>query len=126
MGLDDRPLTTVFKLYPWEWMVREEFGKYLAKTSTIWLEPPWKMLLSNKGLLPVLWELYPNHPYLLAASFEGPSGTDWVRKPLLGREGANITLSHAGIEIKTGGDYGQEGFVYQDAAQLKILTGCIQ
>jgi glutathionylspermidine synthase len=123
VGLDDRPLTTVFKLYPWEWMVREEFGKYLAKTSTIWLEPPWKMLLSNKGLLPVLWELYPNHPYLLAASFEGPSGADWVRKPLLGREGANITLRHAGIEIETGGDYGQEGFVYQDAAPLKDFDG---
>jgi glutathionylspermidine synthase len=26
---DDQPLTTVFKLYPWEWMVEEEFGKYL-------------------------------------------------------------------------------------------------
>jgi glutathionylspermidine synthase len=59
-------------------MVREEFGKYLATADAIWLEPPWKMLLSNKGILPVLWELYPNHPFLLAASFEPPCvGTDW-------------------------------------------------
>jgi glutathionylspermidine synthase len=42
---------------------------------------------------------------------------------LLGREGANITLRHAGIEIKTGGDYGQEGFVYQDSAQVKDFDG---
>ena len=62
VGTHDQLLTTVFKLYPWEWMVREEFGKYLAVADTVWLEPPWKMLLSNKGILPVLWELYPGHP----------------------------------------------------------------
>ncbi|MGD1093998.1 MAG: glutathionylspermidine synthase family protein [Bryobacteraceae bacterium] len=124
VGPDDQPLTTVFKLYPWEWMVREEFGKYLAVADTIWLEPPWKMLLSNKGILPVLWELYPNHPLLLAASFEPPSaGADWVRKPLLGREGANVTLHQAGRKIETSGDYGMEGFVYQDVAPLKDFDG---
>jgi glutathionylspermidine synthase len=128
VGPDDRPLTTVFKLYPWEWMVREEFGKYLAMAETVWLEPPWKMLLSNKGILPVLWELYPHHPYLLAASFDPPSAaSDWVKKPLLGREGGNVTLHRAGQdagqEIATGGDYGQEGFVYQDMAPLKSFDG---
>jgi glutathionylspermidine synthase len=124
VGPDDQPLTTVFKLYPWEWMVREEFGKYLAVADTIWLEPPWKMVLSNKGILPVLWELYPNHPLLLAASFEPPSaGADWVRKPLLGREGANVTLHQAGRKIETSGDYGMEGFVYQDVAPLKDFDG---
>jgi glutathionylspermidine synthase len=123
VGPDDRPLSTVFKLYPWEWMVREEFGKHLAAADTVWLEPPWKMLLSNKGILPVLWELYPGHPYLLAASFERPSGAEWVRKPLLGREGGNVTLHQAGREIETGGDYGEEGFVYQDVAPLKSFDG---
>jgi glutathionylspermidine synthase len=124
LGPNDQPLTTVFKLYPWEWMVREEFGKYLARADTTWLEPPWKMLLSNKGILPVLWELYPNHPYLLPASFEPPSaGLDWVRKPLLGREGANVTLHQAGLEIESGGDYGREGFVYQAVGPLKSFDG---
>ncbi len=122
-GPDDRPLTTVFKLYPWEWMVEEEFGKHLAISDTLWLEPPWKMLLSNKGILPVLWELYPGHPYLLAASFERPVAGDWVRKPLLGREGANVTLHQAGREIETGGAYGKEGFVYQDLAPPKSFGG---
>jgi glutathionylspermidine synthase len=123
VGPDDQPLTTVFKLYPWEWMVDEEFGKHLAISDTIWLEPPWKMLLSNKGILPVLWELYPNHPYLLASSFDRPSGRDWVKKPLLSREGANITLHHAGREIETGGEYGKGGFVYQDLAPLNDFGG---
>ena len=101
VGPDDGPLTAVFKLYPWEWMVREEFGEYIAGADTLWLEPPWKMLLSNKGILPVLWELYPNHPYLLAASLDRPcSGSDWVSKPLLGREGANVTLHRGGQKIQ--------------------------
>ncbi len=123
-GPNDRRLTTVFKLYPWEWMVREEFGQYLAGADTVWLEPAWKMLLSNKGILPVLWELYPEHPYLLAAGFQRPPvGTDWVRKPLLGREGGNVTLRRAGREIRNGGTYGREGFVYQDVGPLRSFDG---
>lgn len=124
LGPDEESLRAVFKLYPWEWMVREDFAKYLSAASTIWIEPPWKMLLSNKGILPVLWELYPRHPYLLEASFEGPCHmTSWVKKPLLGREGANITMHQPGQDLSTEGDYGVEGFVYQDRAPLKIFDG---
>src|SRR5690242_16101813 len=57
VGPDSEPLTAVFKLYPWEWMVREEFGQHIGRTDTLWIEPPWKMLLSNKGILPILWKL---------------------------------------------------------------------
>jgi glutathionylspermidine synthase len=124
VGPDDAPLGAVFKLYPWEWMVREEFGRHIANASTVWIEPAWKMLLSNKGLLPVLWELYPRHPYLLEAHFDGPGlMMSWVKKPLLGREGANITLHQPGNEISTGGDYGEEGFVYQELAPPAVFDG---
>ncbi len=70
---DERQMFSVFKLYPWEMMVAEEFGPSLLDTyqSMRWIEPIWKMLLSNKGLLPILWELYPNHDLLLEAHFEG-------------------------------------------------------
>jgi hypothetical protein len=37
--------------------------------------------------------------------------TSWVKKPLLGREGANITLHQPGNDAETGGDYGAEGFI---------------
>jgi glutathionylspermidine synthase len=124
LGPDDRTLRAVFKLYPWEWMVREEFGRHLAAAPTVWIEPPWKMLLSNKGLLPVLWSLYPRHPYLLEASFDSPGlMMSWVKKPLLGREGANITLHRPGMDLETGGDYGAEGFIYQEAAALPAADG---
>ena len=124
VGPDDRPLAAVFKLYPWEWMVREAFARHLGTASTVWIEPPWKMLLSNKGILPVLWSLYPRHPYLLEANFETPGLLmSWVKKPLLGREGANITLHQPGQDLETGGDYGAEGFVYQDLARIKCFDG---
>jgi len=124
VGPDDKPLGAVFKLYPWEWMMREEFGKHIANASTLWMEPAWKMLLSNKGILPALWNLYPRHPYLLEASFEGPGlMMSWVKKPLLGREGANITMHQPGRDLETPGTYGAEGYIYQDLAPLKSFDG---
>jgi glutathionylspermidine synthase len=51
VDLDERPIGRAFKLYPWEWMVREEFGPLLLRGVTQWLEPPWKMVLSNKAIL---------------------------------------------------------------------------
>lgn len=124
VGPDERPLGAVFKLYPWEWMVREEFGQFLALAPTVWIEPPWKMLLSNKGILPVLWELYPGHPNLLEARFDGPGAMEsWVRKPLLGREGANITMHRPEADFETDGIYGAEGFVYQDLERITSFDG---
>jgi glutathionylspermidine synthase len=124
VGPEDNPLGAVFKLYPWEWMMREEFGKHIASADTIWMEPPWKMLLSNKGILPILWQLFPRHPYLLEASFDGPGlMMAWAKKPLLGREGANILLHQPGKDIETPGDYGEEGFIFQQMAALKAFDG---
>jgi len=124
VGPQDTPLEAVFKLYPWEWMVKDAFARHLGAAKTIWMEPAWKMLLSNQGLLPVLWQLYPRHPHLLEASFDGPGlMMNWVRKPLLGRKGANITWHQPGQDIETGGEYGAEGFIYQAMAPPKTFDG---
>ena len=107
---DEHQIFSVFKLYPWEMMLKEEFGPPLLDTyqSMRWIEPIWKMLLSNKGLLPILWELNPKHDLLLEAHFEGSASTprDYVRKPLLSREGSNITVVRGGQTMaSTGGPY---------------------
>lgn len=108
-----RKMDSIFKLYPWEWMIHEKFGGH-ALVSGQWLEPAWKMLWSNKGLLPILWELFPDHPNLLEAHFDGPHEMkEWVKKPKMSREGANVTLSGDGVLVETAGDYGEEGYVYQ-------------
>ena len=118
-------LTHCFKLYPWEWLWAEEFGVHLAHDPVQLIEPPWKMLLSNKALLPILWELFPGHPNLLPAyETAGPLGARYVRKPKLSREGANVTWFEGGIAIEeTNGDYGHEGHVYQATADLPEFEG---
>lgn len=105
-----RFIRSCFKLYPWEWLVTDRFGPHVLDTldngggtgSTLWIEPAWKMLLSNKALLAVLWELFPGHPHLLPAYLDGPRElartTGYVAKPLLGREGAGVTVHPPGEE----------------------------
>ncbi len=116
VDLEESQIDTIFKLHPWEWVLEDEFGKNVVSSlpQTMWIEPLWKTLLSNKAILAVLWEMYPGHPNLLPAYLDDPHElTEYVRKPKLGREGANITIVGAGMDTATGGVYGEEGFVYQ-------------
>ena len=125
VDLDNERIDHAFKLYPWEWLWHDEFSAHLAKTPLQFLEPAWKMLLSNKGLLPVLWELFPGHPHLLPAyDAAGPLGSRYVRKPKLSREGSNVSWVEGGVVVEeNGGNYGEEGFVYQAAASLPAFDG---
>ena len=129
VDLDNREIGLAFKLYPWEWMFRDAFGVQLAKAPTRWIEPPWKAILSNKGILPLLWEMFPNHPNLLPAYFEDDPdaaklGTSFVRKPLYSREGANVALVSAGTTlVEQEGPYGAEGFIRQALAPLPNFSG---
>ncbi len=129
VDLDEREIELAFKLYPWEWMFHDAFGAQLAKAPTRWIEPPWKAILSNKGILPLLWEMFPNHPNLLPAYFEDDPnaaklGTSFVRKPLYSREGANVALVSAGATlVAQEGPYGAEGFIRQALAPLPNFSG---
>lgn len=122
VDLEDRKIDSIFKLYPWEWMIHESFGINIKNdpNKTQWIEPSWKMILSNKAILPVLWQLFPDHLLLLPAYFEKPNNMDkYVQKPKLSREGANISLYYNNEMIMdTPGDYGDEGYIYQALAQL--------
>lgn len=123
VDMDEQQMFSIFKLYPWEMMLAEEFGPASLETHTAmrWMEPIWKMLLSNKGLLPILWEMFPNHELLLESHFEGcPSSlSDYVRKPLHSREGANIIMVRHGATVAaTGGRYEGPG-ILQALARTK-------
>src|SRR5882757_3205121 len=129
VDLDNRAIDLAFKLYPWEWMFHDEFGARLARAPTRWIEPPWKALLSNKGILPLLWEMFPDHPNLLPAFFDDDPnaahlGTSFVRKPLYSREGANVALISGGVTVvEQEGPYGAEGFIRQALAPLPQFSG---
>ncbi|WP_151771676.1 glutathionylspermidine synthase family protein [Streptomyces abyssomicinicus] len=126
-----RFIRSCFKLYPWEWLTTDRFGSQVMQTldlgggtgSTLWIEPMWKMLLSNKALLAILWELHPGHPNLLPAYVDGPremaSTTGYVAKPLLGREGAGVTLHEAGSVVPAR----EDACCYQELAPLPSFDG---
>ena len=120
--LDENQINQIFKLYPWEWLMKDAFASQVKTSATKWLEAPWKMILSNKAVLVAMWELFPNHPNLLPASFtpiEGPS----VRKPIHAREGANILLQTGDNTIvETGGKYSGP-YVYQKYQPLPVFDG---
>ena len=113
----DQVISNLFKLYPWEFMLREIFSTKLEDAGVRWLEPAWKSILSNKALLPMLWEMFPNHPNLLPAYFADgsqPPLDRYVVKPLFSREGANIRIVENGQEIeRVDGPYGEEGMIVQ-------------
>ncbi len=112
-------IDALFKLYPYEDMFREDYGPYLPGAPVQLIEPPWKAILSNKAILPLLWEMFPEHPNLLPSFFEGEAddaflAEPYVRKPFFSREGANITLRGLGDEeLTTPGAYGAEGHILQ-------------
>ncbi len=111
VDLADSPIDVLFKLYPWEWLLRDPFGQSAGMAKVHMVEPAWKMMLSSKGILPLLWRLAPGHPNLLPAFFEGEAdasalGDIWVRKPVHSREGANITIVERGVAAaRTAGPY---------------------
>ncbi|NUT32834.1 MAG: glutathionylspermidine synthase family protein [Hamadaea sp.] len=129
-----REIKTIFKLYPWEWLVADQFGGHLldlalAGRGPRWIEPAWKMLLSNKALLAILWELNPGHPNLLPAYLDGPRDLvihGYVEKPLLGREGAGVRIVTPGFSVgtpapATSGDLGP--MCYQALYALPDFSG---
>lgn len=121
---NDCVINSMFKLYPWEWLTSEFFGRYIEPTGISLIEPPWKMILSNKGILPILWELNPGHPNLLKASFDSEEFRDnFVSKPLLSREGANIAIHRSGTVREYEGTYGGKGAIFQELARIPAFSG---
>ena len=129
VDLNDNPIRLLFKLYPWEWMLSDPFSKSPSMRKTRFIEPAWKAVLSNKGLLPLLWEMAPGHPNLLPAYFEDEPkcteiGGSYARKPIHSREGENVELYRSGALVeRSEGDYAGAGFVVQELAELPCYSG---
>ena len=124
----DRVIRTLFKLYPLEFMMADAFGPALAARRVQLIEPAWKAVLSNKAVLPLLWERHEGHPNLLPAHFATPGQREvpmgWVRKPLFSREGANITLrAPTGERMASDGPYDDGRAILQAYHPLPRFEG---
>ncbi|HKX79201.1 MAG TPA: glutathionylspermidine synthase family protein [Novosphingobium sp.] len=122
----ERTIDRCFKLYPWEDMLREPFAPHLR--AGVFIEPAWKSILSNKAILPLLWERHAGHPNLLPAYFaDDPRAGELSRavsKPVFSREGENVTLIEDGVPIESApGDYGDQPRIVQGYAPLFTSEG---
>ena len=122
-----REIRRLFKLYPWEWMFADDFGRAPAVARTRFVEPPWKLILSCKGALALLWEMAPHHPNLLECYFEGDREAEFLkryaRKPLYSREGADIELKGDGEVLRGVSDnYGAEGTCARRCGRCRSST----
>ncbi|MDQ7044561.1 MAG: glutathionylspermidine synthase family protein [Sulfurimonas sp.] len=111
-----------FKLYPWEDIAHDE--PELATTLTnimhsqeaIILNPAYTLLFQSKGMLKILYDLFPESPYLLNTSYEPLEGVKQVEKTVFGREGANTAIvdANGALVEKTDGPYDNYKKVYQE------------
>ena len=119
-----------FKLIPWEDIALEESDLAMLLThiiknqKAIIFNPAYTLMFQSKGMLKILWDLYPNHPLLLETSFEPLAGQKQVEKPLFGREGGNVSILDADAQPveSVDGDYGNHKMVYQAYTELPTDT----
>ncbi|MBN2816782.1 MAG: glutathionylspermidine synthase family protein [Campylobacterales bacterium] len=111
-----------FKLYPWEDIAIDEpelatmLTEIIQNQKAIILNPAYTLLFQSKGMMKILYDLFPDSPYLLQTSFEPLEGIKQVEKPCFGREGSNTKIIAANGDIlkATDGIYGNYKKVYQE------------
>ena len=120
---NSKQIFNLFSLYPYEFALLDPYGDYIEESGCKFIEPIWKVLLSSKALLPIMWKLNPGHPNLLECYFSNDKEAalieNKVTKPIYSREGANIKIELQGETVEgTTGNYGAEGFITQAFAPL--------
>lgn len=115
-----------FKLIPWEDIAIDEgelaviLTKITNNKKAIICNPAYTLLFQSKGIMKILWDLYPNHPLLLETSFEPLENTKQVEKMCFGREGANVAIINEdnSLNTKTNGAYENFKPIYQEYVQF--------
>ncbi len=147
---EGRVIGALFKLYPWEDLLRDDFAAHLETSGCRFVEPPWKALLSNKAILPVLWSMFESHPNLLPAFFaedvtEALTGrgapapavaaafdrarealaAGHVVKPIFSREGAGVRILEGGrlTEASPATTYDSHPRIVQGYHPLPVMDG---
>ena len=116
-----------FKLIPWEDIALDEpdlailLSQIIQNQKAIIFNPAYTLLFQSKGIMKILWDLYPNHPLLLETSFEPLEHKAQVIKPIFGREGGSITIQDSNgntIAKDSCDDYTNHKKIYQEYVEL--------
>lgn len=132
-----RKINNLFKLYPWEHLIKEDIdlqnqagggaplARLIAAGRTTFIEPSWKAILSNKAILPLMWQFARGHEYLAETYFDDRSKEAeqlrvraHVRKPIFGREGGSVSIHTGQSVVERASHYGEEGFILQEYHKL--------
>jgi glutathionylspermidine synthase len=114
-----------FKLYPWEDIGSDEgelavlLNTIMQNQKAIILNPAYTLLFQSKGMLKILYDLFPDSPYLLETSDEPLKGA-YVEKRHFGREGANTKIvdRSGAVVAETKGPYENYRAVYQEYVEF--------
>lgn len=98
----------------------------LLRPDVMVFEPLWTLIPSNKAILPILWQLFPGHPYLLNCGFELTDDLEsrgYVAKPIAGRCGHNVTIYAPGSRAvaETAGRFGGQDMIFQEYFPLPTI-----
>ena len=115
-----------FKLFAWEDLATDEpelviqLQTIVDNQKAIILNPAYTLLFQSKGMMKVLYELFPESPYLLETSFEPLKGKAYVEKRMFGREGANtkIVNEDGSVMQELDGDYAHHKAIYQEYVEF--------
>ena len=114
-----------FKLFPWEDIAIDEgelvliLKSIMENQKAIILNPAYALMFQSKGMMKILYDLFPDSPYLLKTSFE-PLGEKHIEKKVFGREGDNCKIFNPDGSILTqrGGEYDHYKSIYQEFVEL--------
>lgn len=132
--LGDDIIEAILVYQPWEWTLDTPFGDYFLHGNDpkcTMIEPAWRMLVSNKGLMALMWEMYEGHENLLPTFIDYDARADgleedYAQKPIYGFEAANVTLVESGQVIAENPDSeadSSDGYVYQGLCPLPEFDG---
>ena len=145
---DGNPVELVWKLWMWETIFTDylqaerenvlekridgenpRLCQILLNDQIKVIEPLWKVIPSNKAILPVLWSMYPNHPNLLQSEWkltDELKEAAYVKKPIVGRCGHNVTLYDIrgdSVLDETQGKFLDRDAIYQKMFPLPKFDG---
>lgn len=148
---DLRPVNCVWKTWAWETAIEQvrevsetEYAAVpirtghpqnevrlidvLLRPEVMVFEPLWTVVPGNKAILPVLWQLFPHHRYLLDTDFEVNeelAKTGYAVKPISGRCGSNIDLVSHDEEVldQSAGKFTDRKNIYQQLWCLPNVDG---
>jgi glutathionylspermidine synthase len=120
IGDEYEDVDVLFKMVPWDWMFNDEpelartLSDLIINEKVVVLNPAYTAVWQNKKFLAYITQNFPNNilaeTYLLQESRLG----DFVKKPVYGRLGENITIeTAASARQESNGDFGNQDMIYQ-------------